>query len=192
LIPGVLVAWLLAGTPARAASITFDSQTVNPKDFFTVAIDITDVVDLYTFGLDVSFDSSVVNFLSVTRGDVFTNVAGECDVCFFAGFPPDDPLGSPGVVSFILDSLVGPVPGVSSAGTLAFLTFQAVAGGNANISVFNVLLADSVGGTLDPTITNGLIMVNAPQPVPEPSTLALLGIGLAAMARKRLKRQTLG
>jgi hypothetical protein len=66
---------------------------------------------------------------------------------------------------------------------LAFVDFTAIGTGITALALSNVLLVD-VGGMEIPTdIVNGT--VNA---VPEPSTLALLGIGLAAMARKKLKR----
>jgi hypothetical protein len=39
-------------------------------------------------------------------------------------------------------------------------------------------------------IQNGVVSVDVPsQPIPEPSTLALLGVGLAALARQRLRRK---
>ena len=203
LLPGLLVAGLLVSSPARAASITFESLTVNPNDVFTIGISITNVVDLYTFGFDISFDPTVVSAPIVSRGNIFTGADGECDIafCFSPGLLLSDDGGPAGVVSFILDSLIGSVPGLSLAGapppntpllnTLVFLTFHALGGGgDAAISIANVFLLDSNGASIDDvTTTNGIVGVATPTSVPEPSTLGLLGLGLLVLAR-RLRRKT--
>ena len=57
------------------------------------------------------------------------------------------------------------------------------------LALSNVLLSDSLFNPIDDvTISNGVVTVAAPTPVPEPSTLGLLGVGLLAFAR-RLRRQ---
>ena len=190
LIPVTLIVSLLAASPARATSITFESASVNPNDFFVVSIVLDDVTDLIAFNFDIAFDPTVVGTPTVTRGNIFAGVGDPCDVCFFPGFSPSDPVsGMPGVVSFISDAILGQAA-VTGGGTLAVLTFHALAGGgNAGLALSNVLLSDSLFNPIDDvTITNGVVTVAAPTPVPEPSTLGLLGVGLLAFAR-RLRRQ---
>jgi len=192
LIPVTLIVGLLAASPARATSITFESASVNPNDFFVVSIVLDDVTDLIAFNFDIAFDPTVVGTPTVTRGNIFAGVGDPCDVCFFPGFSPSDPVsGVPGVVSFISDAILGLAPGVSGSGTLAVLTFQALSGGgDAGLAISNLLLSDSLFNPIEGSIIrNGVVTVAAPASVPEPSTLGLMGVGLLALVR-RLRRKT--
>ena len=99
-VPVILIAGLLTAAPARAASITFESATVNPNDSFVVSILLDDVTDLIAFNFDFAFDPTVVGTPTVTRGNIFAGVGEPCDECFFSGFPPDPVAGTPGLVSF--------------------------------------------------------------------------------------------
>ena len=191
LIPVIVIAGLLAASPARAALITFESARVNPNESFVVSVILDDVDDLIAFNFDFVFDPTVVGTPTVTRGNIFAGVGDPCDLCFFPGFAPTDPVsGVPGVVSFISDAILGLAPGVSGGGTLAVLTFQALGGGgDAGLALSNVLLSDSLFNPIDGTIIrNGEVTV-VPAAVPEPSTLGLMGVGLLALAR-RLRPKT--
>ena len=82
----VLLVCLVTPYPARAASITFaQSVQLGPNQTLTLNIELLDVVDLVTFGFDIAFDPTILGSPVVTRGSVFTNAAGFCELCFFPG-----------------------------------------------------------------------------------------------------------
>lgn len=183
----LFIAALLVAAPARAASITFESLVANQGDEFTLGIRVTDITDLFTFGFDLVFDPTILRATSIVEGDFLASGIDTQDggTVFFPGE------FSEGLLSLTLGSLFGPTQlGASGSGILAFITFQSLLGGDSNLALSNVFLLDSTGtGTEIPAdIINGSVTVAPPTSVPEPSTLGLLGIGLAALARKRLRR----
>jgi general secretion pathway protein D len=193
LVAALLLATSLVASPAGAASIGFSSANYAPGSTFEVPILVTEADDLFAFNFDIAFDPLVVELLGVSRGAIFSGLGTPCDECFFPGFSD-----TPGTVSFIADSLSGAVEGVDGLGTLALLTFQASAlGGNVGLAIeFVEFFAPPAPGEIFPSpiplveIQNGVVSVDVPsQPIPEPSTLALLGVGLAALARQRLRRK---
>lgn len=172
-IPAVLcLAILVAAAPARAASITLDSPSFNAGDLFSVTIAIENVTDLYTFSVDLNFDPGVVTPTGATAGAFL----GGC--CFFA-ILPGDPGGAPGVVQFIGDTLAGAVPGASGSGTLALVSFTALASGNPGFALSNPFLLNSTGDPIEADLPS----------VPEPTALSLMALGLLAVRRRFRARQ---
>jgi general secretion pathway protein D len=166
LAPLLLV--MLAATPARGATIAVGSPSFNAGETFTVAITVQDVTDLVTFSVDLSFDPALLEATGASAGSFL----GGC--CFFARLP-SDPFGVPGVVEFITDGLPGQGPGVSGSGDLALITFLALAAGDPQLALANIILINSA---------DELIEVDVPTTVPEPAVLVLLACGLAALRRR--------
>jgi hypothetical protein len=185
--PALVVALMAFAAPARAAVITFDSVTVGQGDIITLDVRIEDVADLFTYGFDIVFDSSVVQFVSLAEGAFLRSGLTEDGEALFI---PGDTT-TPGLVSFIAGGIFNQAAGVSGSGILATLVFQAVAGGSAGIEIVNPLLFDSAspaGALIDTTVANGTVAVTGNVPsIPEPSTLLVVAIGLAGLraARRR-------
>ncbi len=197
LVLGLMVAGAFWSTPARAAAITFDTTFDATTNEFRVGVSIhgvsdllgttadgTNVLGIFSFLFDVTFDPSILPPLS---DDVLVE-GGD----FLLGADPDaffDFFGDPGSgLLTVLGTLTGLSPAVTKdEGLLATLIFSGVIRGDPNVAVSNVDVARLLDG--DPFF-DGVedIPVLGPTPVPEPSTLGLMGIGLAALAR-RLRRK---
>ncbi len=186
----MLVALLFSAVPARGAVITIPSLTVQPGAPFSLSIGISGVDDLFAFSFDVLFDPAVLALDSVEEGNFLVRggTTAPCTV------PSADfeCLGEPGRVS-IGNSLTDALTGVSDNGTddvLAFLTFSFIGlPMNTSISLAEISLASSLFEEIpyDPAAPGQITVDSGTAAVPEPSTMMLMGIGLAGIARRAVK-----
>ena len=146
--------------------------TVAAGDTFTLSISITDGVDLESFQFDLGFDPLIVaaNVAGATAGAV---LPGDW---FFTG---------PGAV----DNSAGQILGVSAfgsafsgSGEIAEIEFTALMAGVSPLTLSSVFLNFSDAGF---DVADGQITVTGGQAVPEPTTLALLALGLLAFGARR-------
>lgn len=159
--------------PITEISVDPTTQTVGVGDVFSVDVLISGAMDLSGFDLAVSFDPTILSWVGTTISP--TAFLGESMV---DAFYIVDSIGVTGVH-------LG-VSGVSGAGTLFSLTFQALVLGVSNIGVSGQL-ANSTVQEIDPVqIDNGMVEV-----VPEPLSLTLIGVGTVGstmVLRKRGRR----
>jgi hypothetical protein len=148
---------------------------------FDVSINISGVADLYAFQFDVSFAPTILSAASVAEG-AFLPTGGS--TLFFPGT-----IDSGGSITFTADTLTGAIPGVNGDGTLAVLTFLALASGQSTISLSTFLLLDSNLSDISGTGIGGSVTVSPATgtPVPEPTTFLLVSAGIAAIGILRKK-----
>jgi PEP-CTERM motif len=184
---GVLGVVLLSAAPAHAAEISFDSKSVTLGEQFDVDVLLTENVDsLVSFAFGFEFNSSVLNFVQATAGNLFTGLflAPTVGDQFVIGFSPVDETSG----DF--------VPVTSASGILATLTFSVFADGDPNLALVapadTPMLLATLNGELfevQTSLRSGTISLEGqPAPVPEPSTFGLVGLGVVSLIR-RLRRQ---
>jgi hypothetical protein len=180
----VLVVVLSLGVPSGLFAdslVGAGSGSVNLGNIFSIPVSISNVSDLYAFQFDLSFDPAVLELLGITEG-AFLPTAGA------TSFSPGAIDNLAGTATFTADSVVGPVPGASGSGDLAWFEFKAIGFVSSNLTLSNVILLDSSLTDIAFTTQDGKVDVLS-EVVPEPATLPLVGAAfctvLAILFRRR-------
>ena len=147
----------------------------NVGDIFTIPISITDAVELTSWQFSLSFDQTILQANSVTEGP-FLSSGGTKTTSFDSGVIFN------GTITLVTDSYDDLPPGPSGNGDLAYIEFKALMPGTSPLHLYDVFL-NYLDQGVPPgpprfLVVDGSVIVSAP--VPEPTTLSLLGVGLAA------------
>jgi hypothetical protein len=184
LFRGVVVIAALMSAPFSAVlaapTFTFTSQAGQQHPIgstFSIDVLATGFTDLYAYQFSVNFNPAIVHVLGVTEGG-FLSAGGST---FFDGGTVDN---ANGTVSFVFDTLISAVPGVSGSGVLAHLDLQALQVGTSVFSLTDVLALDSLLNDITVTATPIALVV------PEPGTISLMFLAAGAGMFLRRRRQS--
>jgi cohesin domain-containing protein/PEP-CTERM motif-containing protein len=157
---GSLPAW---GLPLLSLSATQAGSVVQ------VEVTASGATNLYAYQFSLNFDPGVLHATTVSEGP-FLATGG---ATFFDAGTTDN---AGGQVSFVFDTLLSAVPGVSGSGVLAVIDFSVQRWRTLTTLSLTDVLALDAGLNVLPTQTQALQLQ-----VPEPGMLALLAIGLLTL-----------
>ena len=203
----VITGWVLlvsltvffSPSSVHAISLVFDpsAQNVTLGNTANVDLKISGLGAppfLGAFDLTVTFNPTILGFSSAVFGSSLGNPAlGEATTIVSPSSGAANLVG----VSLLEGSLTGCILCVgpyledlqSSAFTLATLTFNTSAVGTSPLGLSHLILSDADGNSLTADTVEGRVTVNPGAAVPEPSTLVLVGSGLAGLVAFRRRQQ---
>jgi len=169
-------------TGAPIVQIDPVSQSALQGDSLSVDVAVSDVSDLYAFQFDLVFDPTKLQAISSSEG-LFLPSGG---TTFFVPGTIDN---LNGIISFVADTLIGPVPGVTGDGDLASISFTALASGTSFLNLSNLLFLDSALNEIgNLTTTGGSVTIEPRTSVSEPSTFGLLALGLMVLGCAKITK----
>ncbi len=174
---------LVGMSTAWAVSLEFApvTQTVELSDPVMVDVVISGLTaggdpSVGSFDLDVTYDPGVLTATGVTFGPHLGDGLDSLQAVVLA----------PGVVDFSELSFLFDLSAQPASFTLATVSFATAGVGVSALTFSQSLIGDALGFDLLLTLGAGSVTVEA---IPEPSTLLLLGTGLAGLVAWRVRKQ---
>jgi hypothetical protein len=178
-IAGAAALTLACAQAWAVPTLTFSTPSTPAAVGSTVNVDvrIAGISDLVGYQFGVSFNNTLLHLNGVSAGS-FLNGG---DMTSFGSYDADP---TDGTLDYVFDATPG--AGVSGDGVLATLSFDTLGAGISALSFLNVEFLDSSLNDIAVVATPGALQIGAPaSDVPEPASLALFGIGAAALLRRR-------
>jgi hypothetical protein len=163
------LALLLAPQQGHAVAFFVDKfPTLTVKDTFSVDVNVGGTPGLTSWQFDLGYNPSILRADLVTEGPFLSSFGTTV-------FTPGVINNTTGVISLVANSFVDLTPPPSGSGALASVQFTALRPGFSSLSASNVFLNFLNSGF---TVTKGSASIGGTAGAAEPSTVALLSLGL--------------
>lgn len=140
--PGMLNSVSAAGG-STAVVMNLSDSTPTLGDSLTVEVNVSDVADLFSYGMEINYDPAVLSYVSVANGE-FLGESGAVTTFFQSGLEN----GVAGKLIVAEARNVVPLSGVSGSGTVFLIVFDVIGGeGAPSLLSFGAdsFLADTIG-----------------------------------------------
>ena len=185
LLFGAVAAVLINFAPLAQATpvVTAGTAVVKIGESFSVPITISDAVNLMSWQFNLAYDPVVLSAQSIAEGPFLASTGA---TLFGSGVIDNDS----GLLSLATDSFVDFALPPSGGGTLAVITFKALANGLSPLTLSSVFIDFLDTGF---SVNNGAVCVGGASiadcgsggggvtPVPEPASWALMAFGLGCV-----------
>jgi Cohesin domain len=175
---------LIFASHANSISLEFSPETQSVKSGAIVTTGLrvaglgnSAAPSIGTFDIDISFDPTILTFQSVTFGD---SVAGDQLDLFGLGSikSSTESSGLVNIFQLSLDSATDLDALQLASFTLAIFSFQAKAPGTSGLSLSVNALGDGLGEALATDVSDGSVIVDKNNTIPEPNAVFIFASGL--------------
>ena len=136
-------------------------ETLQSGSYFTVYVNISDVTDLYTWQVNVTWNPAILNVTRIIPGEFLARAIEQTSSEAMSGVVINSTDYANGYTAFA-ETILGDVAGISgpASGRLASIEFEVVGYGRTNITIsvggtLPTMLLDSLGSSTTPNTTDG-------------------------------------
>ncbi len=143
----------VAQAPVAIPEVSVDppENIGDPGMYFTISINVVDVVDMYSWGLKIGWNRDLLEYVDANEGDM---LMFQPEGSTFVKVPSSDNIDAG-------CSTLGAWPGVSGSGTLMTATFHVLDAGRTALDIYDSTLLDSLLVPMVHTTEDGHFETNA-------------------------------
>jgi hypothetical protein len=158
-----------SGSTQNGLEVSLENPGSNPVEgeTFTLNINLTNGTDIFSYGFDILYDESVLEYISASEGS-FLNENGNVSTSFESGLEN----GNQGKIVIAGSRLVSPVNGISGSGDLLSITFKALQSSSIQITFDSNSFVSDVSGDVNTTF-NPLNLTIDPLTVDAPTNFVI-------------------
>ena len=136
------------------------NDTCQSGSTFTVRVNVSDVVDLYTWQVNMSWDPSILNVSSLTAGEFLLQTASADKTASFQIGSVINATDNVEGYTGMAESILGDVSGITGNGTLVSIEFLVVGYGESNLTInvvgtLSTMLIESTNSSIEFTTVDG-------------------------------------